>query len=273
MTSDSISTTATEAFRSGNPEHAVELATAAVRATPTQSQARFRLFEMLLFSNQFERADNVLDALQKLDTKAALYIAECRQLLRAEVSRQSYWSSGQKPEFLQGCEPAQALCLRALTELHAQDNVAAATTLEEAENIRPHAPGETNKAEFSDFRDTDDLCAGALEVLTTTGRYFQVPFSRVESASFLPVKCHRDLYWRGCHLNITNGPDGIVYIPAIYGATATLAEHLPERGKLLTGQMTEWTDGDVTRGIGQRLFLAGDEGLTLYDIGELTFKI
>ncbi|MCH4092638.1 type VI secretion system accessory protein TagJ [Acetobacter sp.] len=270
MTAESAASVS-EAFRMGALEQATALAADAIKAAPTESRARFTFFEMLLFSNQTERADKVLDTLQAMDAKAGVYIAECRQLLRADVIRRQYWSSCREPEFVGDAEPSQLLCLRAQAELKAGDDVLAAKTAEEAEQVRAPAPGHVGTKAFADFRDVDDLCGGSLEVLTTTGRYFQIPFGRIESAEFQAAHCYRDLYWRRCQLSVRGGPDGVVYVPALYGGTVELAADSPDRGKLLTGQLTEWTEGPLVRGIGQKLFLAGDEGLPVLDIGTLTF--
>lgn len=270
MTADSAAAVS-EAFRKGEPERAAELAAAAVRAAPTDSRVRFTFFEMLLFSAQMERADRVLDTLQSMDTQAAVYVAECRQLLRAEIIRQQYWSSCREPEFVGEASKSQLLCLRAHAELRSGDETLAAKTAGEAEGFRDTVSGKAGAEVFADFRDADDLCDGSLEILTTTGRYFQIPFSRIESAEFHEAKCYRDLYWRRCELSVQGGPDGVVYVPVLYGCTAELTVDSPERGRLLTGQLTEWTEGPLVRGIGQKLFLAGEEGLPVLDVGTLMF--
>lgn len=270
MIADVVSTIS-EAFCKGGLEQACDLASAAVRAAPADSVARFRLFEMLLFSNQMERADKVLDALQALDATSAVYSAECRQLLRAHIIRQQYWTSCREPAFLGDVEPFQVLCLRAQVALRAGEATLAAGTAVDAEKARPPVSGHAGQDAFLDFRDGDDLCGGVLEVLTTTGRYFHIPFSRIERAEFQPPGCYRDLYWRRCQLSVRGGPDGVVYIPVLYGETAELAANSPDRGKLLTGRLTDWTKGPLVRGIGQKMFLAGDEGLPVLDIKTLTF--
>ena len=89
---------------------------------------------------------------------------------------------------------------------------------------------------FYDFRDVDDLYAGFFEILTTTGKYFWIPTERVASLEFHPPRRPRDLAWRRATISVTDGPDGEVYLPAIYDcAEPDLADDLR------LGQATDWS--------------------------------
>jgi type VI secretion system protein ImpE len=127
--------------------------------------------------------------------------------------------------------------------------------------------GQAGDAAFDDFRDADDLCAGSFEVLTTTGKYYWIPTERVASVEFHPPKRARDLIWRRATMSVRAGPDGDVYLPVIYGSDdASVADTL----KL--GRETDWIeDGGPVRGIGQRLFLVGEEAVGIMDLTTLEF--
>jgi hypothetical protein len=108
-----------------------------------------------------------------------------------------------------------------------------------------------------------------IEVLTTTGKYFWVPTERVASIVFHPPKRPRDLAWRRATISVNEGPDGEVYIPAIYDSAQP---EIADNYRL--GHNTDWT-GDETgpvRGIGQRVFLAGDDAHPIMEIVELRFR-
>src|SRR6201992_3106401 len=74
----------------------------------------------------------------------------------------------------------------------------------------------TDNVAYGDFRDLDDLNAAHIEVLTTTGKYFWIPTASIASIEFRKPDKRRDLLWRRANLSVNEGPDGEVFVPAIY---------------------------------------------------------
>ena len=144
----------------------------------------------------------------------------------------------------------------------------ASALLQQAEEQRPRPSGTCDGKPFSDFRDLDDLSAGFLEVLTGNGEYYWVPSSRVERIEFKEPARPRDLLWRRALMTVRDGPDGEVYLPAIYPLSYEQAD---EAFRL--GRTTDWsqTVGGPVRGLGLRTFLVGDEDRTIMEMTELTF--
>jgi type VI secretion system protein ImpE len=264
--------TAGDLFRAGNLSAAIAAANAEVRRKPGDLGGRVLLAELLVFAGNLERADTILDAASQADPSASLIVAEFRQLLRADLARRQFTREGRVPEFLD--EPTAPLraALAAQVALRGGDTAEAAACAVQAEATRPRAPGRLKQAggeiAFDDFRDADDLCAGFFEVLTTNGKYFWVPTERVVSILFHPPKRPRDLVWRRSTISVDRGPDGEVYIPAIYDSTDV---GLPDMYRL--GHGTDWAGdpGEPVRGIGQRVFLAGEDAYPIMDIAELSF--
>ncbi len=255
-------------FHAGKLTEAVAAAGAAVRKTPGDIAARVLLAELLLFTGNYERTDVILDAASEVDPEAALVVAEFRQLLRAEMARRQFRRDGRVPEFLGEPTETQRLLLAASVSLRAGDMAEAAALAAAAEAARPPSPGTDGKVKFDDFRDVDDLCGGSLEVLTTTGKYFWVPIERIASIDFHPPKRARDLFWRRATLSVSEGPDGDVYIPALYGNDEVEADDA-----LRLGRATDWLgDGDApVRGLGQRTFLMGEEAADIMSLETLEF--
>ena len=260
--------TAGTLFRAGRLGEAIDAAGAAVRKAPTDLGARVLLAELLLAGGNLERADVILDAASEADPAAAVVIAEFRQLLRAEMARRQLRRDGRVPEFLgEPGEPERAE-LAALVALRGGNLAEAARQAQAAEAARPRAPGMLEGKPIDDFRDADDLTAGFFEVLTTTGKYFWIPTGRVESLQFHPPKRARDLIWRRASMSVQDGPDGEVYLPATY------ASDEPDLSAALRlGRETEWHElaPGLVRGVGQRVFLAGDEAVGIMDLTELSF--
>jgi type VI secretion system protein ImpE len=260
--------TAGALFRAGKLADAVAAANAAVRKAPADLAPRVLLAELLLFAGNLERADVILDAGSSVDPQAAVVIAEFRQLVRAEMARRQQRRDGRLPEFLGEPTATLATILQASVALRAGDATEAAALAAKAESLRPRVAGSIDGKAFDDFRDADDLQAGYFEVLTTTGKYFWIPTEQVESINFDKPKRARDLYWRRVNMSVRSGPDGVVYLPALYGDDDP---NLTDALRL--GQATDWIELSETlvRGAGQRMFLVGDDTISAMDMTEITF--
>ena len=255
-------------FRAGKLEVAITAATSDVRNHPTDLGSRILLAELLLFAGNLERADVILDAASRIDPTAAVAVAEFRQLLRAETARRQCRREGRVPEFIGEPTPALRAVLAALVALRAGDRDEAARCAGEADASRPRTPGQAGDVPFNDFRDADDLGAGFFEMLTTTGKYFWIPTERVISIDFHAPHRPRDLTWRRGSVSVAEGPDGVVYIPAIYD---TDASDITEELRL--GRNTDWVgpEDGLVLGRGQRVFLVGDEVHDIMDLTTLRF--
>jgi type VI secretion system protein ImpE len=253
-------------FHEGRLSEAVEAAGAAIRAAPTEPGPRMLLAELLLYAGDPQRADAVLQATSAVDPGTALVVAEFRQLLRAASIRHQVLFDGRAPEFLGEPTLSQTHLLQALLALREGDRDTAIAAAAAAEAVRPAVSGRTPDARFTDCRDADDLWAGTFEVLTTTGKYFWIPAERVASLEFHPPKRPRDLFWRRCSMVVRDGPDGDVYVPALYAGDAE------DSDSLRLGRSTEWTDSPPVRGRGRRMFLIGDEGVEMQQLTTLEFE-
>jgi type VI secretion system protein ImpE len=260
--------TASALFRAGKLAAAIDAANAAVRNNPRDLGPRVLLAELLLFAGNFERADNILDAASQIDPAAMVGAAEFRQLIRAALARRQYHREGRLPEFLDEPTPALRSALAAMVALRADDRVQAKAHAAEIETIRPRVSGRAGEVKFDDFRDADDLHAGFFEVLTTTGKYYWIPTERVASVDFHPPRRPRDLVWRRATVSVLNGPDGDVYLPAIYDSDQSNISD-----DLLLGRATDWvnTGEAVVRGIGRRVYLAGDDAISIMELTGLRF--
>ena len=265
-------TTAGDALRSGDIAAALIAATAAVKAAPTDADARWLMAELLLITGDAERADRMLDAAALHEPNPA--VLEFRKLLRAEVLRAQVLREGRAPKY-QGDDatPAQKAALRARMLIRLGDASGATEAAAEVEALRARTPGRLEGADgsavpFDDMRDVDDLLAAELEVLTTAGDYMLVPVERLRSLAFDPPRRSRDLIWRRCAIDLKDGTEGVVYLPAIYLGAVAETENA-----LRLGRATEWTDpaeGPV-RGRGQRMLLAGDQALAFTSLETLVF--
>ena len=247
-------------------DEAIALMNLEVKNDATSIDKRAVLAELLCIAGNLERADVILNAISDIDPGAAIGVAMFRQLIRAEQARQQFYTEGRLPEFHTKPEGAMELELRAAVALREGSSNEATALLAQREDIRQPVPGIVDGNAVAEFRDLDDLNAAHLEVLTSTGKYFWIPTSSIAVIELRKPERRRDLLWRRALLSITDGPDGEVFIPAIYYAKdATPAHRL--------GHMTDYDspEGGPAFGKGLREFLVGDQVRSILELSRIEF--
>jgi type VI secretion system protein ImpE len=261
--------TAQDHYQSGDLGAAITAALEAVKQHPTDGKHRGFLCELLCLTGDLERADRQLDALLTQEPEVAAGIGLFRQLIRAEQARQQFFADGRLPEFLDQPSPVLRLHLEASVLLRDGKAAEAAALLDRAEAERIHVKGTCDGKAFDDMRDLDDLTAPFFEVLTSNGKYYWIPIERVESMELHAPARPRDLLWPRVHMIVAGGPDGEVYLPALY-----VGSHADADGRIRLGRVTDWRGGEgkPVRGFGQRTFLLGEESRPLLEIREIEFQ-
>lgn len=258
--------TASELYESGDLDGAIEALIGEVKAHPADVDRRGFLAELLCFAGALERADLQLDALTRQQPEAGLGAALFRQLIRAEQARRQWFAEGRVPTFVDGPSEHMRLLMEAAVAAREGNAEAAATLAADAEDKRDRVAGFVGESPFDDFRDLDDLIGGVMEILTSNGQYYWVPVARILDLEFSPPQRPRDLLWRRAHVMVAGGPEGEVFIPALYAPVAEAD------GRTRLGRTTEWS-GEATpvRGLGQRMFLIGSEAVPIMQIETLRF--
>jgi type VI secretion system protein ImpE len=254
-----------ELFRAGKLGEAIEAMNAEVRSHPADPDRRGFLADLLCIAGNFDRADVQLDAITKILPGSVASMALVRQLVRAEQWRQQCFLEGRVPEFLEVPDARLQMHLRALVLLREGDQVGAAELLAAAEAERVAPRGTCGGQPFGEFRDCDDVTSSVFEVLTSTGKYYWIPFERVERIEFRGIERPRDLIWRRAGMTVRGGPDGEVYLPAVYAPA-------PADEVARLGRSTEWSEDEPVRGVGLRLFLVDDEPVPMTDLREIVFE-
>jgi type VI secretion system protein ImpE len=257
-----------EQFQAGNLPQAIAASIDEVRNNPSDINRRGFLAELYCFAGEIEKADKQLDLIAMQNPEAAVGVALFRQLLRAATAREQCFTEGRLPEFIGEPTAEMKLHLEALIRLRENQRAEAVQLLSQAEAARPHLGGTCNGTAFDDFRDLDDITSSFFEVLTSTGKYFWIPFQRIELVEFRQPSRPRDLLWQRAHMVVSEGPDGEVYLPTLYVDT-----HKETKDNLRFGRETDWHDGPPVRGRGQRTFLVGEEGKGIMELKELKFNI
>lgn len=255
-------------YRAGQLDQAVERALAEVKAHPADTGKRFQLAELACIAGDLDRADRQLETVTNQDPQAAVGAALLRQLVRAELARRECFTEGRVPELIGEPSPALQSRLRAIASSRAGQLAEAAEFIRDDDATVGEVSLEVNGEATTVLRDMDDLLAPILEVHTSTGKYFWIDWNQILSLEVHPPKRPFDLLWRQASLSIESGPDGEVYLPAIYLEPANEAE--PD-ASLRLGRSTDWVDiGEgIVRGRGQKELLVGETDLPFMQLASI----
>jgi type VI secretion system protein ImpE len=260
---------AEQLFKAGKLAQAIEAQLAKVKQQPANASARFFLAELAAIAGDWDRTDRQLETIIKQSSDPDLYPLLLRQLVRAEIQREQVFTEGRPPEVVVAMDTSSELQLKICTAIRLGSWNDLADLLEKEEAARPKVSGRCGDTPFDTILDMDDRLRGMAEVLTGHGKYYWVPWNRVQSIVFNKPQRATDLIWRRATISVAGGPDGEVYLPARY----------PNPGQWTDlermGRETRWeepTQGVFT-GIGQRTLLIGDEERSFLELEEISIEI
>ncbi|MCS6873743.1 MAG: hypothetical protein N2Z23_01350 [Pyrinomonadaceae bacterium] len=255
-------------FDSGDLKGAIESLIQTVKQKPTDFQARTFLFELSLFSGDWERAERQLDAIGQMDAKTAFGAKVYQQCIIAERKRSQFFSENLKPEFVTEVPEYIYGLLKANGYLISKESARAREVLNEVEEKRPAFSCQINGKSVKDFRDCNDLTACVFEVFVRDS-YVWIPFEQVKSIEFVPLKSLRDVFWRQAKIETLNGTSGEVFVPAMYSDSWN-----SEDNNVKLGRATVWQDAgdEVCIGKGQRVFFVDEDIKPILEIEKIEFQ-
>lgn len=258
---------ATTLLRTGDLKGATEATLAAVKSRPTDVQARTFLFELSIFAHDFDRARRQLDVIGHQDVSAMVGAKILEQCIIAEEKRAEFFSTGAKPEFLATPPDHVYGLLTANNRVREGKLAEAREILDQVDEQRPAFACRVDGSEFGDFRDYNDLTCAVLEVIIRDS-YVWVPFEQIEKITFFEPKSQRDYFWRQAQLETDNGTNGEVFIPALYNDTWRCDDD-----QIRLGRAADWREigNDIFVGEGAKLFAAGGEHRTIFDLTTIEF--
>lgn len=252
----------------GDLSGAVDAALKAVKTKPTDVAARTFLFELSLFSGDWERADRQLDAIAHQDVNAMVGSVVYRQCLAVEKDREKLFAQGVMPEFI--IPPPQYVMelIYAINRIREGNIAEAREVLDKVEEDRPAFACKVNGEEVEDFRDYNDVTSAILEVIIKD-KYIWIPLEQIVKLKIPEPKTLRDLFWLQADLETVNGTRGEVIIPALYSGSF---RHSNDQVRL--GRMTDWRDlgNDLYVGEGMKLFWANGKPRGILEIKEIEFE-
>ncbi len=251
----------------GDLNGAIEAALNLVKAKPTDIKARTFLFELSCFSGDWERAEKQLEVIGQQDINAMIGSEIFKQNFTAERDRISAFTEGLIPECL--LQPPNYVegILEAMTYVRENELAKARETLDQVEETRPVFACKINGEDSGDFRDYNDFTMCVFEAIVK-GSYTWLPFEQIESVKFEPAVSLRDVYWRQADVEMINGTQGEMFLPALYAESFK-----SENNEIRLGKVTDWRDmgEEIFAGEGLRLFQHEGGYLPMTDLKTIEF--
>ena len=250
-------------YDAGQLASAIEAAIEEVRSRPADRSARTFLFELVCFTGDIDRARKQLDVIGHQDQESEWGAQVYRNILDAEQKRRLCMQGTYQPQYLGDPPDYVATHLAAIKSLNAGDATGSKRLLEQAEEVRPPQRGRRGGQPFDDFRDCDDLLAPCLEFIIVD-EYVWIPIEQIQELEVSPPERPRDLIWPAGRILLTDGTQRRGYFCALYPGT-----HAQSDDQLRLGRKTDWLThgGGPVTGVGQKLFLLGDDALPLLELG------
>jgi type VI secretion system protein ImpE len=240
-----------------------------VRDDPANVKPRIFLFQLLAVLGEWNRALTQLNVVGEMDAGALAMVEAYREALRCEVLRSEIFA-GQRSPMIFG-EPEQWIAL--LTEalrLTAQGRHPESRPLRKmAFDAAPAAAGTIDGTRFEWIADADTRLGPVLEAVVN-GKYYWIPFHRIQRIQIDIPSDLRDLVWMPAHFSWANGGEAVGMIPTRYAGSEA-----HEDNTIRMARKTEWTElgEDMFIGRGQRM-LATDAGEhSLMDVRDIQLDI
>jgi type VI secretion system protein ImpE len=248
---------------------AIQAAISHVKSKPTDMTARTFLFELSIFSGDYDRAAKQLDVLGQQDANSLVGTLTYIQCIEAEKTRQKVFRGEILPTFITETPQYVHTLLDSIRLINDGKLAEAREKLDEAETERPVHSGKLNdEREFQDFRDYNDITASVLEIFLKGG-YVWLPISNIKRIEIQKPKSLRDLCWTQAEIEARDGTKGEVILPALYSNTSQ-----NEDPTIRLGRSTDWIDAgeEIFVGAGTRLFWMDGTDLPIFDIESIELQ-
>ena len=249
-------------LQEGQVDDALAQLQAEVRKNPSDGKQRVFLFQLLAVLGQWERAATQLSVVGDLDAKSLPMVQTYRTALDCEVLRASVFAGTKTPLIFGEPEDWIAWMIEAV-RLVAQTRYAQAEKLRaDALEQAPAVSGNIDGQPFEWIADADSRLGPLCEAIIN-GKYYWIPFHRLQHIAIEPPEDLRDFVWMPVRLTFANGGESVALIPTRYPGSESQQE-----GSIRLARKTDWVQAsDATfLGYGQRMFATNAGEYPLLDV-------
>ena len=256
---------AREHLRSGDALGALEQLKQEVRSAPRDPRLRTFLFQLFCVFGEWDRALAQLATVAELDAAAIPMAQTYRAAIWCEVLREGVFAGTRTPTVFGHPEAWMSLLIEANRRLAAGAPEDAARLRDEAFEQAPGSPGSVDGRGFEWIADADQRLGPVLEAIVD-GKYFWVPFQRLQTLVIEEPSDLRDQIWLPAHFVWENGGESLGFVPTRYPGSAAAD---PE---LALARRTEWREQDGwSVCVGQRMLATDAEEVALMDLRRIEF--
>lgn len=256
-------------FNQGKLTEAIEQANAGVAKDPRDLPLRLVLVQLVCFTGNWDRVEKIAQQLKTLDSQNEhmALTGMIDNLSIAELQRKAVWEEGMVPEFVQTPDDVTNRLLWAWSCRRSDDQAQYQETMAEVLDNAPRVRLMLDGQSHDGFRDLDDPTAIMFEAYTVQGNYLWIPHQIVQNMDVARPTRLVDHLWNKARMTLHDGTQLAVFLPGIY--YHSIAGDVSDSLKL--GRETEWNDEDIGRG--RRVFGAGDEEFTLFDLAQASMEV
>ena len=257
------------AFRDSDLEGALTALQADLRAQPQNQEARVFLFQLMLVMGQWERALRQLNVLVEMNAQYALLAQTYRPLIACEAFRAEVFKGEKSPPSFGEPLPWFAPLIEAVRLTGAGEHEGAETLRGQAFEQAETTSGRIDDRPFAWIADADSRLGPVLEAVIQ-GRYFWIPFSRIQSVAFEKATDLRDFVWLPATFTWSNGGEAVGFVPTRYPGSESA-----DAAALCLARTTTWSEisDGLALGCGQRMFATDSEDVGLLEIGRIDLDV
>ena len=241
---------AAELVQSGQLEEGLKALQVEVRNKPEDLRLRVFLFQLNCVLGRLDKALTQLQVISSLNAETMLLAQIFRPVITCEMLRCEVFE-GKRTAIIFG-EPAEWMGLLVQADaLIAKGEFAAAAELRnQAFEAAPASSGKIDGEPFEWIADADSRLGPMLEAVVE-GKYYWIPFCRIQRIETEKPSDLRDLVWLPAQFTWTNGGTAVGHIPSRYVGTENSLDDA-----LRLARKTDWQSqpGETFLGLGQRVF-------------------